>query len=44
MMDVKLVSVKGEDGSAVYGLSEESVKEKWNRKWERHLRRSWRAE
>ena len=32
------------NGSAVYGLSEESVKAKWNRKWERHLRRSWRAE
>ena len=31
-------------GSAVYGLSEESVKKKWNRKWDRHLRRSWRTE
>lgn len=32
------------NGSAVYGLSEKSVKNKWNRKWERHLRRSWRSE
>ena len=32
------------DGSAVYGLTEKSVKNKWNRKWERHLRRSWRSE
>lgn len=32
------------NGSAVYGLTEKSVKARWNRKWDRHLRRSWRTE